>query len=273
MIKRPSVSLITYAQSARRYSDLIAQLVGREFAQRYRGSVLGVLWAFVTPLLMVVVYTFIFTVVFPTRWGTADVVETKFVVIYLTGAIVHALFAEAMGRAPGLVVTQANYVKKVVFPLEVLPIVVVAGALITGTIGFAIAMLLNLVLAHTIQWTAICLPLILAPYLVLLLGLVLLISALGVYLRDLGQAMGVIITLMLFVTPVFYPISAVPERFRSYLYLNPLTFVVEQVREVMLFGHLPDWGMLAVYALCSLAVCGFGLFVFQRARGGFADVL
>src|SRR4051794_40293586 len=109
MIKRPSASLITYARSALRHSDLIAQLVGREFAQRYRGSVLGVLWAFVTPLLMVMVYTFIFTVVFPTRWRTADVVETNFVVIYLTGSIIHAIFAEAVGRAPGLIVTQANY--------------------------------------------------------------------------------------------------------------------------------------------------------------------
>jgi lipopolysaccharide transport system permease protein len=109
--------------------------------------------------------------------------------------------------------------------------------------------------------------------LVLLLGMVLLISALGVYLRDLGQAMGVIITLMLFLTPVFYPITAVPERFRTYIYLNPLTFVVEQAREVVLFGHLPNWSLLAVYSLCSLAICWFGLFVFQRARGGFADVL
>jgi lipopolysaccharide transport system permease protein len=273
MIQRPSVSLLTYAQSARRYSDLISQLVRREFAQRYRGSVLGVLWAFVTPLLMVMVYTFVFTVVFPTRWGAADVVETNFVVIYLVGATIHGLFAEAVGRAPTLIVAQANYVKKVVFPLEILPIVVVAGALITATIGFVIAVLLNLVLAHTIQWTAICLPLILIPYLVLLLGMVLLISALGVYLRDLGQAMSVIITLMLFLTPVFYPITAVPERFRTYLYLNPLTFVVEQAREVMLFGRLPNWSTLAVYTLCSLAFCWFGLFVFQRARGGFADVL
>lgn len=273
MIERPSASLLTYARSAPRYGDLISQLVRREFAQRYRGSVLGVLWAFVTPLLMVMVYTFVFTVVFPTRWGAADVVETNFVVIYLVGAIMHGLFAEAVGRAPNLIVTQANYVKKVVFPLEILPIVVVAGALITATIGFAIAMLLNLILAHTIQWTIVCLPLILIPYLVLLLGIVLLVSALGVYIRDLGQAIGVIITLTLFLTPVFYPISAVPERFRSYLYLNPLTFVVEQAREVVLFGRLPNWTALAIYTLCSVLFCWFGLFVFQRARRGFADVL
>jgi lipopolysaccharide transport system permease protein len=273
MIVRPSASLLAYARSAPRYGDLISQLVRREFAQRYRGSVLGVFWAFVTPLLMVMVYTFVFTVVFPTRWGVDDIVGTNFVVIYLVGAIVHGLFAEAVGRAPNLIVAQANYVKKVVFPLEILPIVVVAGALITVTIGFLIAMLLNVVLAHTIPWTIICLPLILMPYLVLLLGIVLLVSALGVYLRDLGQAIGVIITLTLFITPVFYPITAVPERFRFYLYLNPLTFVVEQAREVMLFGRLPNWTMLAVYMLCSVLICWFGLFVFQRARGGFADVL
>jgi lipopolysaccharide transport system permease protein len=273
MIQRSSVSLLTYAQSARRYSDLISQLVRREFAQRYRGSMLGALWAFVTPLVMVMVYTFVFTVVFPTRWGTAETAETNFVVIYLVGAIIHGLFAEAVGRAPNLIVGQANYVKKVVFPLEILPIVVVVGALITATIGFGIAIILNLVLAHAVQWTGIFLPVILIPYLVLLLGMVLLISASGVYLRDLGQAMGVIITLALFLTPVFYPITAVPERFRTYLYLNPLTFIVEQAREVVLFGHLPNWSLLAVYTLCSLAFCWFGLFVFQRARGGFADVL
>jgi lipopolysaccharide transport system permease protein len=273
MIERPSASLLIYARSLRRHSDLISQLVRREFAQRYRGSVLGALWAFVTPLIMVMVYTFVFTVVFPTRWGAAEAAETNFVVIYLVGALIHGLFAEAVGRAPHLIVGQANYVKKVVFPLEILPIVVVAGALITAAIGFAIAVLLNLILAHTVQWTAIFLPVILIPYLLLLLGMVLLISALGVYLRDLGQAMGVIITLMLFLTPVFYPITAVPERFRTYIYLNPLTFIVEQAREVTLFGHLPNWSLLAVYTVCSLAFCWFGLFVFQRARGGFADVL
>jgi lipopolysaccharide transport system permease protein len=273
MIERPSASLLIYAQSLRRYGDLISQLVRREFTQRYRGSVLGALWAFVTPLIMVMVYTFVFTVVFPTRWGAADVADTNFVVIYLVGAIIHGLFAEAVGRAPTLIVANANYVKKVVFPLEVLPAVVVAGALITAAIGLVIAMFLNLVLAHAIQWTTIFLPLILIPYLVLLLGMVLLISALGVYLRDLGQATGVIVTLALFLTPVFYPITAVPERFRTYIYLNPLTFVVEQAREVMLFGHFPNWTLLAVYSLCSLAFCWLGLFVFQRARGGFADVL
>jgi lipopolysaccharide transport system permease protein len=273
MIQRPSASLSTYVRSTRRHGDLISQLVRREFAQKYRGSVLGVLWAFVTPLIMVMVYTFVFTVVFPTRWGATDVAETNFVVIYLVGAIVHGLFAETVGRAPTLIVGQANYVKKVVFPLEILPIVVVVGALITATIGFAIAVLLNLVLAHTIPWTAIFLPLIMLPYLILLLGIVLLISALGVYLRDLGQAMGVVITLLLFLTPVFYPITAVPEQFRIYLYLNPLTFIVEQARGVMLFGHLPDWGTLAIYTVCSVVFCWFGLFIFQRARGGFADVL
>jgi len=273
MIVQPSTSLLAFARSTLRHGDLISQLVRREFAQRYRGSMLGGLWAFVTPLVMVMVYTFVFTVVFPTRWGTADVAETNFVVIYLVGAITHGLFAEALGRAPNLIVSQANYVKKVVFPLEVLPIVVVVGALITATIGFVIAIILNLVLAHAVQWTAIFLPLILIPYLVLLLGMVLLISALGVYLRDLGQATGVFITLALFLTPVFYPITAVPERFRLYIYLNPLTFVVEQAREVVLFGHLPNWTLLGLYALGSLAFCWVGLFVFQRARGGFADVL
>lgn len=273
MIERPSASLLIYARSVRRYGDLISQLAQREFAQRYRGSVLGALWAFLTPLVMVVVYTFVFTVVFPTRWGAAETAETNFVVIYLIGAIIHGLFAEAVGRAPNLIVGQANYVKKVVFPLEVLPIVVVVGALITAAIGFGIAILLNLVLAHAVKWTVIFLPVILLPYLVLLLGTVLLISALGVYLRDLGQVMGVIITLMLFLTPVFYPVTAVPERFRTYIYLNPLTFIVEQTREVALFGHLPNWNVLVIYTLCSVAFCWFGLFVFQRARGGFADVL
>ena len=273
MIVRPSVSLLAYARSTLRHGDLVRQLVRREFAQRYRGSMLGGLWAFVIPLVMVMVYTFVFTVVFPTRWGSVDVAETNFVVIFLVGAITHGLFAEALGRAPNLIVTQPNYVKKVVFPLEILPIVVVVGALITATIGFAIAIFLNIVLAHAVQWTAIFLPLILMPYLVLLLGMILLVSALGVYIRDLSQAMGVIITLALFLTPVFYPITAVPERFRSFIYLNPLTFVVEQAREVMLFGHLPNWALLGLYTLGSLAFCWIGLFVFQRARGGFADVL
>ena len=166
-----------------------------------------------------------------------------------------------------------NYVKRVVFPLEILPVIAVGTALINAAFGMAIVVLLNLVLTHTVQWTMLLLPLVVVPYLLFVTGLVLFLGATGVYVRDLSQIVGFLVTVSLFLTPIFYPISAVPQSFQHFMWLNPLTFIVEQTRGIVLFGSLPDWQGLAIYTAASAALLSIGFWWFQRMRNGFADVL
>jgi homopolymeric O-antigen transport system permease protein len=266
-----SVSPATYVGTVIRHRELIARLVGREFALRFRGSFLGVLWAIMTPVLTVIVYAFVFGVVFNSKWGEAT--KSDFVSILMLGIIVHGMFAEAIARAPSLILGHANYVKKVIFPLEVLPVMAVVGVLMNAAIGVLIVIGLNLILSHELQPTIVFLPLILLPYLVLIIGFVLFLSAIGVYLRDLTHLVGFFVMVSLFMTPIFYPISAVPEGFRPFLYLNPLTFAVEQARAVTLFGMMPNWTGLAIYSVIAVICAWFGLYWFQRTRNGFADVI
>lgn len=256
-----------------RNRHLISQLVAREFAARYRGSVLGIFWAVVTPLVMVLVFTFIFGVVFQARWGPGEDGTGDFALNLLVGLMIHTIFAEAFIRAPTLILSQPSYVKKVVFPLEILPVVAVASALVTAAIGLCVVVVVNLFVNGVVAPTLVFLPLVIAPYALLVCGLVLFVSAVGVFVRDLGQIVSLISTVALFISPVFYPASAVPEGFRTYIYLNPLSFIVEQARAVVLYDRLPDFAGLALYAMAALAVAAAGLLWFQATRKGFADVV
>jgi lipopolysaccharide transport system permease protein len=269
-----SASLIWYGRSILGHRSLILRMVDREFTQRFRGSLLGALWAIITPLLTALVYTFVFSTVFNARWGTSpEDNQTSFTVILLTGLVIHGIFAELISRAPAIVLSNPNYVKRVVFPLEILPIIALGTALINAGVGMAIVVLLNLVLTHTIQPTILLLPLVLFPYLLFVTGLVLFLGATGVYVRDLSQIVGFLVTVSLFLTPIFYPISAVPQSFQHFMWFNPLTFIVEQTRGIVLFGTLPHWKGLAIYTAASAVLLSIGFWWFQRMRNGFADVL
>lgn len=268
-----SASLPSLFSALLRYRDLITQLVVREFNIRYRGSILGILWAVITPILTVLVFAFVFGVVFQARWTTAPASNTDFVIIVLLGMLVHGILAEALGRAPTVIVGQAAFVKKVVFPLEVLPVVAVLHSLITATIGIAILLVVNALVNGQMPATMVLLPVVLLPYIVMLTGLVFFVSAFGVYVRDLSQIVSLVTMLTLFLAPIFYPISAVPPRYQYLLYINPLTFTVEQAREVALFGRAPNYAGLAIYSVIAVVVAWLGLIWFQRARRGFADVM
>jgi lipopolysaccharide transport system permease protein len=274
-VKRHSASLLGFLRSVLIHRDLIGRLAGREFSQRFRGSVLGAAWAVLTPLLLALVFTFVFGTVFQARWGDMQpgTGQGSFTVIFLVGLVTHGIFAEALSRAPGLVLSNPSYVKKVVFPLEILPVVVVCTALLNGCIGMAIAVALNLVLNQALSPTLFLLPLVLLPYILLVMGLVLIFAATGVYLRDLSQIVGFVVTLTLFMTPIFYPIEALPPAFQPMMWLNPLTLIVEQARAVTVFGAVPDWGQLALYTLAAGAMLQGSFWWFQRTRNGFADVI
>lgn len=253
---------------------LIGQLIKRDVIGRYRGSIIGLAWSFLHPLLMLVIYTFVFSVVFKSRWGVS-VAENKadFALVLFVGLIIHGLFAECVTRAPSLIVSNPNYVKKVIFPLEILPVVAMGSALFHSAASLAILLAAFLLSNQTIPVTVLWLPLVLLPLIIGTLGVSWMLASLGVYLRDIGQTMGVFSTVLLFLSPVFFPITALPEAFQPWMLANPLTFVIEQTREVVIWSRSPDLVGLGVYATVALTTAYFGYWWFQKTRKGFADVI
>ncbi|MDB5415464.1 MAG: transporter [Rubritepida sp.] len=254
------------------HRDLISRLVGREISLRFQGSMLGVGWAFLLPLLTAAVYTFIFSAVFQSRWGGSDN-HFDFAFMLLIGMAVHSIFAEAVGRAPQLVFGNPSYVTKVIFPLEVLPVVTVLAALTNALIMLSIVIIGQALLKGVLHWTIIFIPVIILPYLVFVTAGVMLFAAIGVFMRDLSQIVGLLVTVTFFLTPIFYPLQSVPPRFQFVMRLNPLTAMVEQTRTVTIFGGLPDFLSLFLYSLCALLSLAIAFWIFQRMRPGFADVL
>lgn len=271
-ISDPS-SIMSLVSSLWRHRFLIWQMTKREVIGRYRGSVMGLMWSFLNPVLMLAVYTFVFTVVFRARWGGESDSQSEFAVVLFAGMIIHGLFAECANRAPGLILNNVNYVKKVVFPLEILPWVTLGSALFHAGVSFVVLLLFYAVIHAALHWTAIFLPVLILPLTLLTMGVAWFLASIGVFIRDVGQSIGIVTTIMLFLSPVFYPVSALPAHFRSLMLLNPLTFVIEQVRSVLIWGEMPNWTGLVAYLFCSLLVAWAGFLWFQKTRKGFADVL
>lgn len=257
-----------------RNRQLILQMTRREVLGRYKGSFMGLAWSFFTPLLMLAVYTFIFSVVFKARWGDGgEQSNTGFAVVMFVGMIVHGLFAEALNRAPGMILSNVNYVKKVVFPLEILPVIAMCASLFHTAISIGVLLSAYVLFKGFIHWTAIFIPFVLFPLVLLSLGLAWMLASLGVFLRDVGQTIGLLTTVMMFLAPVFYPLSAVPEALRPLIMLNPLTFIIEQARNALVWGYLPDWAGLGIYTVVAACFAWAGYVWFQKTRKGFADVL
>ena len=259
------------------YRVLIKHMVLREVASRYKGSLLGLMWAVINPILMLAVYTFFFSVVFQSRWSGSGHVGSdskfEFAIVLYAGLLVFNLFSECISRAPSLILSNANYVKKVVFPLEVLPWVALGSALFHVLIGFGVILVFIVLAGMPLHASAVLFPLVLLPLVPMIMGLCWLLSSVGVFFRDIGQIIGMALTALMFLSPIFYPTSALPESLQSLLYWNPLTFVIEQSRNVLIWGTLPDFGGLAVYSAVSLGVAWLGLLAFKAMRSGFADVL
>lgn len=269
----PAAGPLDLLRSLWRHRQLIASMTRREVLGRYRGSVMGIAWSFFNPLLMLAVYTFVFSEVFQARWTGLDAGKGQFAVLLFVGMIVHGLFAECANRSPSMIMSNSNYVKKVLFPLEVLPVVALGSALFHTGISLIVLLLAQWLLTHTLYLTAIAFPLVILPLLIATLGFSWLLAALGVYLRDVGQVIGVLTTVLLFLSPVLYPVAALPEVYQPWLRLNPLTYIIEESRNVLLFGQWPDAQNLAVALLISCVVAALGFAFFQKTRRGFADVL
>jgi len=268
------VSFIALLHSLWKNRQLIAQMTTREVVGRYKGSSMGLLWSLLHPVFMLVIYTFVFSVVFKARWGVGtEETKTQFAVVLFVGMIVHGLFSEVLNRAPSLIISNVNYVKKVVFPLEILPVIITGAALFHCLISLAVLLVAFVMFNGYLNWTAIFTPLVLLPLVLLSLGFAWILASLGVFLRDVGQTIGIVTMVLMFLAPVFYPVTALPEAFRPWLMANPLTFIIEQAREVLIWGHLPDWIGLAVYISAAIVVAWAGYAWFQKTRKGFADVL
>jgi lipopolysaccharide transport system permease protein len=271
---RAPASLWQAARACIRHRHLIRQLAVRDVIGRYRGSVLGLGWSLFNPLLMLIVYTFVFSIVFNAKWNAKQVESTiGFGLILFVGLMVHGFFAELINRAPALVLGNVNLVKKVVFPLEILPIVALCSALFHTAVSFAVFLVALLLSGAELYATCLLFPVILAPLALGMLGLAWFLASLGVFLRDVAQTTGILTTVLLFLSPVFYPASALPARYQPLFLANPLTFIIEQARAVVIWGHAPDWSGLAWYTLAAAAVAAAGFWWFQRTRKGFADVI
>lgn len=257
-----------------RHRELIALMVHREIVGRYRGSLLGVGWSLLNPLIMLIAYTLVFSVILKVRWGGngADSLG-QFAIMLFIGLLIHGFFAECLLRAPGLLPANSNLVKKVVFPLTILPLVVVCSALFNCFVNILALLAAMLVLGITLTPYALLVPLVLLPITLMALGVTWIVAALGVFLRDIAQVTGMVSTLLLFLAPVFYPQTALPVAYQSWLYLNPLTFPIESARSVLLNSSSLDWAGWTISLIAGFIVARAGFSIFQRSSRGFADVL
>jgi lipopolysaccharide transport system permease protein len=267
-------SPIALVRSLWQHRQLISQMTKREVVGRYRGSVMGLAWSFFNPILMLVVYTFVFSVVFKARWGVGgEESKVAFAIILFVGMIVHGLFAECVNRAPTLILSNINYVKKVIFPLEILPVIAMGSALFHTIISLVVLLGAFLVLGSSLSWTVLYFPFVIFPLLLATMGFAWFLASLGVYVRDIAQITGLITTVMMFLSPVFFPLSSLPEKYQVWMQLNPLTFIIEESRRVMIFGQMPHFTGWIIYLLASTLIAWLGFAWFQKTRKGFADVL
>ncbi|TFZ05156.1 ABC transporter permease [Ramlibacter henchirensis] len=259
-----------------KHRALVRTLAVREIRGRYQGSMGGMLWSVAVPLLMLAIYTFVFSVVFKARWdqgASAADDRTAHAFMLFAGLIVHGLFAEVISRAPQLIPSNPNFVKKVVFPLETLPIVCVLAAVFQAVVSLVILLAAQLIFTGRLQPSAVYVIPVLLPFVVLTTGAAWILCSIGVFVRDLAQLTGIIAMLAMFMSPVFFPLSALPANLQPWMMANPLTFVIEQTRTVLLLGGQPHWPALALYSLLACLVAWLGFACFQLARRKFADVL
>jgi len=254
---------------------LTKQMTTRAIQERYRGSFLGMAWSFLTPIMMLMVYTFIFSTVFNTRWpGSVDEENTlQFAALLFSGLSLYGFLSEVLLQSSNIIINHTSYVKKIVFPLTILPVTVSMSALFNLIISLIILVIFQGFSEHSVHLTTLYLPLVIFPLVLCLLGLSWLIASLGTYLRDINQIITPIVTALLFLGPILYPMSALPTVAQKYMYLNPLSFPVEQVRDVVVWGHPPNWSGLATYTLISIIICVAGNIWFNKTKSGFADVL
>ncbi len=255
---------------------LIVNLALRQFLQRYQGSFFGALWPFIAAAMQLTIYAFVFSVILKAKWQQFGISSTEeelpFWLVMFAGMSVYFFCNEMIAAAPSMITSVPNYVKKIKFPLAVLPLVNLLVSGVTAGVFLLILTLAIIFVGHP-HWWLLLSPLVFVQAAFWCLGLSWILGAAGVFIRDLQQAVPFLLQLLLFITPIFYPLSAIPERFRVIIQCNPLAFLVETFRNMSLWGIAPHWGIFAAWTAASMAFAYVGYKVFQRLRGAFADVL
>lgn len=271
-----SLNPIHILRSLYRNRELIWNLTKRDLKSTYQSSFLGALWPVIVPLLMLLIYTFVFSVVFQVRWSTGTSQETprgEFALILFAGLTPFNFFSMVINRSPGLVLTVPNYVKKVVFPLEILPLVVVGSAFITSLINIVLLLIGHMLVFRSFPMAVLLLPFAYIPLILLTLGLAWFLSSLGVFVRDIGQAIPVIVQILFFMTPIFYSVDRVPEGLRALLLLNPLAPIVDAFRRTLIWNQSLDWRVWGAATLVSILVAVLGFAWFSATKRAFSDVM
>jgi lipopolysaccharide transport system permease protein len=268
-----SPSIVGLTQSVWRNRGLIKALILREVMGRYRGSILGAAWSLLSPILMLTIYTLIFSSVLKAKWDVGADSKVEFALILFVGLIVFNFFSECVNQSPLLIISNSNYVTKVIFPLEILPIVCAGTALIHMLASLVICLIFYVLNYGFPHESLVLLPIVLLPLMLITLGASFLISSLGVYLRDLSQFIGLLVMGLMFLSPIFYPLSVLPEDYQNILIFNPITPGIEFIRKILIWGVYPKFEQLAIYFLFSLVCLSLGFFVFQKLRKGFGDAI
>jgi lipopolysaccharide transport system permease protein len=253
--------------------SLIISLAKKDIISRYRGSMLGILWSFFNPLLMLGLYTFFFRFVFKAKWPDVGDTNADYAVMLFAGLVVHAFASDIISRSAGIISNNSNLVKKVVFPIEIMPWVVLISSMFHTFISLIVLYAFYLFSGGDIIWTNIFIPIVFIPMALLFTGASYFISSVGVYIRDIEQLMGTITTLLLFTSTVFFSIETIPDKIRPLIYLNPITEIVNELRNVLVYGKLPSLLSLSIYSFIGFLVFYLGYLFFIKLKKGFADIL
>ena len=268
-----SCSYLEWFLTFKTKTDLLKSLIVRDIRSRYKGSILGLAWSLLNPMMMLIVYTFVFSVVFKARWHGGTGSKAEFAMLLFSGLIIFNIFSECINRSPSIIVSNPNFVKKVVFPIELLPVVTLGTSLFQGLMSFIVWLIFYIIFFGLPPITLFLLPIIIVPMILFTLGFSWILSSFSVYLRDIIQLVGVFTTILLFLSPVFYSTSMLPEAFQTIMRINPLTIIIEQARDVMIWGNGIDFRVYGIQLIVSLIICILGYKTFKHIKKGFADVL
>lgn len=247
-------------------------LAKRELVARYRGSALGLIWAILTPVVMIGIFTLIFAGIFKAKFGASGS-QWDYALYLFCGLLPWNAFQESLQSSASTIVTHANLVKRVVFPLETLPVSLSLAAIGNQMFGTLVLVLAILLLRHEFHATILFLPVLVIPQLLATLGAAWLLASMGVFVRDIVQGVGLVLMAWFYLTPIIYPESLVPERYRSVINLNPFTALVRNYRRILLENSVPDWKGLAYFLAFAALSFVIGYWWFARTRKNFADVI
>ena len=264
---------LAFAATGWKHRELIARLAWRRIEGRYRGSILGISWALLEPLAMLGVYTFVFSFVFQARWGSAPTGHGEFALFLFSGLMIYGVFSEAVNDAPHSMLSAQQYVKQLIFPTETLAWVTLLAGLFKFVLSAGLLVAVYRLTRGNLPSTALYLPVIVLPVLLMTLGATWLLSSLGIFLRDLGQLVGLATAALLFLSPIFYSASVIPERFQTIYFLNPFAGILEMSKRSLFEGLPPDAGEYGLLLGAGWLIAWIGYSWFVWTKSSFADAL